>query len=112
GASLNRHTLENGYLYPNAKFIQIDSQPLLDMRMGKFADIYLQSDARIAVEALEKILAEKSHKNTGYRTPDVKAKLANHNADRTEFPIDPGTVDPRESMIALEELLPPNIGVL
>jgi thiamine pyrophosphate-dependent acetolactate synthase large subunit-like protein len=112
GASLNRHTLENGYLYPNAKYIQIDSQPHVAMANGKFSDLYIQSDARIAVESIDKLLGEKSHKNTGYRTPDVRNKLANHNADRTEFPIDPGTVDPRESMIALEELLPSSVGVL
>ena len=29
GASLNRHTLENGYLYPNAKYVHIDSKPHL-----------------------------------------------------------------------------------
>ncbi|RPI47150.1 MAG: thiamine pyrophosphate-binding protein [Betaproteobacteria bacterium] len=112
GASLNRHTIENGYLYPNAKYIQIDSQPHLAMANGKFADVYIHSDARIAVEELEKLLASKGHKNTGYRTPDVKAKLQNHTADRTEFPLDPGTVDPRESMMVLEELLPTSVGVL
>jgi thiamine pyrophosphate-dependent acetolactate synthase large subunit-like protein len=112
GATLNRHTIENGYLYPDAKFIQIDTQPHLAMATGKFADIYIHSDARIAVEELEKMLADRSHKALGYRTPDVKAKLTNHNADRTEFPIDPNTVDPRESMLILDELLPPNIGLL
>jgi len=112
GATLNRHTIENGYLYPNAKYIQIDSQPHLAMANGKFADVYIHSDARIAVEELEKILASKGHKNTGYRTPDVKAKLQNHTADRTEFPLDPGTVDPRESMMVIEELLPSSVGIL
>jgi len=112
GASLNRHTLENGYLYPNAKFVQIDMQPHLEMANGKFADIYINSDARVAVEEIDKLLSARNFKGVGYRTPDVKAKLVNHNADRAEFPIDAGTVDPRESMIALEELLPPSIGVL
>ena len=112
GATLNRHTIENGYLYPNAKYVQIDSQPQLAMAAGKFADVYIHSDARIAVEELDKILASKNHKNTGYRTPDVKSKLQNHTADRAEFPIDPGTVDPRESMMAIDELLPSSVGLL
>jgi thiamine pyrophosphate-dependent acetolactate synthase large subunit-like protein len=112
GASLNRHTIENGYLYPNAKFVQIDMQPHLEMANGKFADIYINSDARIAVEEIDRLLAARNFKGVGYRTPDVKAKLVNHNADRAEFPIDPGTVDPRESMLALEELLPSSIGVM
>jgi thiamine pyrophosphate-dependent acetolactate synthase large subunit-like protein len=36
GASLNRHTLENGYLYPNAKYIQIDSQPHVAMALREW----------------------------------------------------------------------------
>ena len=112
GATLNRHTIENGYLYPNAKFVQIDTQPYLEMSTGKFADLYIHSDARIAVEEIDKVLEKRSYKAIGYRTPDVKAKLTNHNADRAEFPIDPGTVDPRESMLVLDDLLPGNIGLL
>jgi thiamine pyrophosphate-dependent acetolactate synthase large subunit-like protein len=72
----------------------------------------VQSDARVGVEELEKLLAKRNHKSVGYRTPDVKQKLTNHNADRTEFEMDPGTADPREAVIALDKLLPPEIGVL
>jgi acetolactate synthase-1/2/3 large subunit len=112
GASLNRHTLENGYLYPDAKYIQIDSQPHVALANGKFSDIYVQSDARVAVEELEKLLAAKQYKATGYRTPDVKTKLASHAQDPAEFPLDPNTVDPRESMMILDEMLPQNVGML
>jgi thiamine pyrophosphate-dependent acetolactate synthase large subunit-like protein len=51
-------------------------------------------------------------KATGYRTPDVKAQLVNHNADRTEFQIEPGTVDPREAVIVMDQIVPPEIGLL
>jgi acetolactate synthase-1/2/3 large subunit len=112
GATLNRHTLENGYLYPNAKFVQIDTQPHVALSNGKFSDIYLQSDARVAVEELDKLLAAKNHKATGYRTPDVKTKLANHTQDPAEFPLDPDTVDPRESMMILDDMLPQNVGMM
>jgi len=112
GASLNRHTLENGYMYPEARFVHIDSQPHLMMGGGRAADCYLQADARIGVEELEKLLASRGVKQAGYRTPDVKAKLVNHQADRTEFEMDPGTVDPREVVLALDEIVPPEIGVL
>ena len=112
GASLNRHTLENGYMYPEARYVHIDSQPHLMMGGGRAADCYLQADARIGVEELEKLLASRGVKLAGYRTPDVKAQLVNHNADRTEFEMDPGTVDPREAVIALDRIVPPDIGVL
>ncbi len=112
GASLNRHTLENGYMYPEARYVHIDSKPHLMMGGGRAADCYLQADARIGVEELEKLLASRGVKLAGYRTPDVKAKLVNHQADRTEFEMDPGTVDPREAVIALDQIVPPEIGVL
>ena len=41
-----------------------------------------------------------------------RSKLVNHQADRTEFEMDPGTVDPREAVIALDQIVPPEIGVL
>ena len=112
GASLNRHTLENGYLFPEATYVQIDSKPHRMMGGGRAADCYLQSDARIGVEELEKLLASRRVKSTGYRTPDVKTQLVNHSADRTEFEMDPGTVDPREACIALDQIVPPEVGLL
>jgi acetolactate synthase I/II/III large subunit len=112
GASLNRHTLENGYMYPNAKYVHIDQKAHLMMGGGRAADAYVQSDAKLGVEELEKLLASRGVKGTGYRTPDVKSKLVNHNADRTEFQIEPGTVDPREAVMVMDQIVPPEIGVL
>jgi len=112
GASMNRHTLENGYMYPNARYVHIDSKEHLMMGGGRAADAYVQADARIGVEELEKLLAGRGVKSTGYRTPDVKAKLVNHNADRTEFQIEPGAVDPREACIVMDQIVPPEIGLL
>ena len=71
GASLNRHTLENGYMYPEARYVHIDSQPHLMMGGGRAADCYLQADARIGVEELEKLLAKRNVKLAGYRTPGL-----------------------------------------
>ncbi|MFN0305971.1 MAG: thiamine pyrophosphate-binding protein [Burkholderiales bacterium] len=112
GASLNRYTTEHGYLYPNARYVQIDAKPHVMMSGGRGADCYVQADARIGVEELEKLLAGRAVKSNGYRTPEVKAKLVGHNADRTDFKIDRGTVDPREACIALDKLIPPEIGFL
>jgi len=112
GASLNRHTLENGYMYPKARYVHIDSKAHLMMGGARAADAYVQSDARLGVEALEKALATRGVKSTGFRTPDVKSKLVNHQADRTEFQIEPGTVDPREAVMVMDKIVPPEIGVL
>ncbi len=112
GASLNRYTTEHGYLYPDARYVHIDAKPHVMMSGGRGADCYMQADARVGVEELEKLLAGRSVKSSGYRTPEVKAKLVGHNSDRTEFKIDPGTVDPREACIALDKMIPPEIGFL
>ena len=112
GASMNRYTTEHGYLYPNARYVHIDIQPHVMLSGGRGADCYLQSDAKIGVEELEKLLAGRSFKSTGFRTPDVKARLQNHNADRTEFQIEAGTIDPREICLMLDQLLPPEVGLL
>ena len=79
------------------------------MSAGRSADCYIQSDARAGVEALESLLAKRSVNMTGYRTPEVKKSLVDHFQDRAEFPIDPGTVDPREACLALDEIVPTDI---
>jgi thiamine pyrophosphate-dependent acetolactate synthase large subunit-like protein len=112
GASMNRYTTEHGYLYPNARFVHIDRKPHLVMSGGRAADCYLQADGRAGVEALESALAKRSVKNTGYRTPEVRKQLAGKHVDRTEFPLDPNTVDPREVCLALDEMIPAEIGVI
>jgi acetolactate synthase I/II/III large subunit len=112
GASMNRYTTEHGYLYPNARFVHIDRKPHLVMSGGRAADCYLQADARAGVEALESALAKRSVKNAGYRTPEVKKQLASKHVDRTEFPLEPDSVDPREICLALDEMIPTEIGVI
>jgi len=111
GATMNRYTTEHGYLYPNAKFVHLDTKPHLVMGGGKSADCYVQTDARAGVEALEAELAKRQLKVTGYRTSEVKKLLAARNVDRAEFPIEPGYVDGREIIHTLDEMLPPEIGV-
>jgi thiamine pyrophosphate-dependent acetolactate synthase large subunit-like protein len=75
------------------------------------ADLYIHSDARLAVEALDKLLADRGVKSVGYRTPDVKNTLANLRPDPAEFPIDAGTVDPREACELIDDMLPSEIGL-
>ncbi len=111
GATMNRYTTEHGYLYPNAKFVHMDTKPHLVMGGGKSADCYVQTDAKVGVEALEAELAKRQLKMAGYRTSEVKKLLAARNVDRAEFPIEPGYVDAREIIQTLDEMLPPEIGV-
>ena len=108
GASMGRYTTEHGYLYPNARFVHLDSKPHLVMSGGRSADCYVQTDAKAGVEALENALAKRSVKMTGFRTEEVKQQLAAQHVDRTEFPIEPGAVDPREIPCAGRDAAPRN----
>jgi thiamine pyrophosphate-dependent acetolactate synthase large subunit-like protein len=109
GASLNRYTTEHGYLYPNARFIQIDSKPHVLMGGDKAADCYVQADARLGVEGLDALLAARSFSGSGYRTPAVKQRLVNHFADTAEFPIEADRIDPREVCLTLDRTLPVDV---
>ena len=112
GASLNRQTTEHGYLYPNARYIQIDTRPQVLMSGVRGANLHVHADARVGLEAIERALAARGHRNTGYRTADVKRQLARHYEDPRVVPIDAGTVDPRAACLLLDELIPREIGVI
>jgi len=111
GASMNRYTTEHGYLYPNARYVHLDAKPHVMMAGSRSADCYLQSDARAGAEALDELLAKRSVKLTGFRTAEVKKQLVHNFDDRTEFPIEPGTVDPREVIRILDEGIPADVNL-
>ena len=111
GASLNRYTTHEGLLYPEAKFIHIDPKAHVLLPRGKGADHYVQSDGKAGVAALEAELAKRNFKQLGYRTGEVKEKLANAWEDRHEYKIDAGTLDPRPMCLALDDLIPTNISL-
>jgi thiamine pyrophosphate-dependent acetolactate synthase large subunit-like protein len=111
GASMNRYTIEHGYLYPNAKYIHMDVKPHVVMGNGKTADVYLQSDGRAGVEALEAALAKRSVQHDGFRTSEVKQRLVGHFEDRTKFDLEPNTVDPREVILLLDKIVPDHVGL-
>ncbi len=112
GASLNRYTTENGYLYPEARFVQFDTQPGVVMAGVKGAQCYVQSDAKAGAEALDKALGVRGFRQTGFRTPEIRAKLKLQFEDPTEFALDPGTLDPRKACLLIDEMVPPEIGMI
>jgi thiamine pyrophosphate-dependent acetolactate synthase large subunit-like protein len=112
GASLNRYSIEHGYIYPNAKYIQLDIKPHTMMGDGRAADVYVHTDARLGVEALEAELTSRSYRNTGYRTAEVKARLAHHYEDPAEFDIEPGLLDAREVCRVLDDIVPPDFNLV
>ncbi len=112
GASLSLHTVAGGYLYPEAKFIHIDTAPHVMMGNERGADCYVQGEAGAATTEILDQLVNDGFENKGYRTPDVRKALQNATRDPAEFEIEPGTVDPREAARLIDERLPSNVGVV
>lgn len=112
GASLNRYTTENGYLYPDARYVQFDTEPAVMMAGARGAHCYVQSDAKAGAAALEEALAKRNFRQTGFRTPEVRAKLRLQFEDPAEFALDPGTLDPRKACLLIDELVPTEYGMI
>jgi thiamine pyrophosphate-dependent acetolactate synthase large subunit-like protein len=112
GAGLNKYTTEHGYLYPNATFVQLDSKPHVVMGGGRAADLYVHTDARIGVEQLHQALVERGFRQPGFRVPAVKERLATAFEDPQEYPVEAGTVDPRDVCRVLDDAIPGDVGLV
>jgi len=109
GARLTTHTLAGGYLYPKARFVHIDIEPHVMMGSDRGADCYVQGDATATLEELNDLLATENVSGQGFRTSEVRRVLRHAGRDPAEFEIEPGTVDPRDASILLDERLPPEM---
>ena len=111
GASMNRYTTGHGYHYPAARFIQIDVKPHVLLYGLRSAECYLQADAREGVEALDAALEKRKFSQSGYRRPEIKARLAGAFADKTDYALESGHLDPRDVCLALDEAVPGEINL-
>lgn len=112
GASLNHYTIESGYLFPDAKFVQIDTAPHVVMGNGRVADSYVQADAVTGLAALTSALEQRGIELEGFHTADVHARLTAPLVDPAEYRREPGLLDPREAIAVVDEELPGEIGLV
>lgn len=103
GCSLALHNAAHGKLWPNAKVLQVDTAPVAISQGRRAADTHLKADARLGVEALIEGVAQRP---TEWRTADLAHRIATEPADATPFEITDGTLDPRDVVAKLEEVLP------
>jgi acetolactate synthase-1/2/3 large subunit len=106
GASLSHHTADGGRLFPNAKVLQIDIDPVGVRQGRKAADDYLRGDAKSALSALIAGLAgTKRPLDLNWRALDLAARMDGP-ADTTVFPQLGTGADPRAVIAALDRAIP------
>lgn len=108
GAGLGHYTTEGGYLYPEAKVVQIDTNPRGIWQGLRTADLHVRADAKAAAEALVARLDARGIAQQGCRGGDMAGRIAGDSPDSKEFQVQPGTLDPRETVRELDAAIPPD----
>ena len=131
GCSLAYHAGGGGQLWPEAKTLQIDIDPVAVSQGQEVARHHLQADARLGVEALTAALtaaliaasaatvtaasatestaalpAASPARNRQWRCDAMAARIRDTKPDSHVFEIEPGRLDPRRVVEALEAALP------
>ncbi|KAB2390268.1 thiamine pyrophosphate-binding protein [Actinomadura montaniterrae] len=104
GASLNHYTTEHGYLYPDARYVQIDSAPNVVMGNGRVADCYVQADAVTALTELNQVLG--ATRIEGFHTAETRSRLTGWLEAPIDYVNEPGRIDPREAIKVLDAAMP------
>jgi acetolactate synthase I/II/III large subunit len=103
GGSLAYHAGGGGQLWPKAKTLHIDVNPVAMSQGQVVARHHLRADARLGVEALTAALPART---TSWRSEAMAARIRDSKPDSQVFEIEPGLLDPRDVVEALEKALP------
>jgi acetolactate synthase I/II/III large subunit len=103
GCSLAYHAGGGGQLWPKAKLLQIDIDPAAVNQGQVTARHHLRADARLGVQAL---IAGLPARKQVWRTEAMAARIRESKPDSQLVEIEPGLLDPREVVDALERTLP------
>ncbi|HEX2830656.1 MAG TPA: thiamine pyrophosphate-binding protein [Burkholderiales bacterium] len=104
GGSLAYHAGGGGQLWRNAKMLHIDVDPRAVRQGQEVARHHLRGDARLAVEALTAALPARTNM---WRSEAMAARIRDSKPDSFKFDIEPGLLDPRDAVEALEKSIPP-----
>lgn len=107
GSSLDPLTTLSGELWSKARVFRFDADPAQEENGSVPTEIFVHADARLAAEALVAELDRRNHRVTGMRNDHVRAQIAaSRIPPRHRDAGRPGALDPRQVMMALDELLP------
>ncbi len=103
GCSLAYHAGGGGQLWPKAQMLQIDVDPVAVSQGQEVAHHHLRADARLGVAALMAALPARDRK---WRSDAMAARIRDSKPDSHVFEVEPGLLDPRDVVEALEKALP------
>jgi acetolactate synthase I/II/III large subunit len=103
GCSLTHHNADGGKLWPGAKVLQIDLDPVSISQGREAAEEHIRGDARLSVTALIDTIAKRT---AAWRSQLLADKIREMPADDQSFDRDENVHDPREVVCRLEDLLP------
>jgi thiamine pyrophosphate-dependent acetolactate synthase large subunit-like protein len=103
GCSLAFHAGGGGQLWPKAKMLQIDIDPVAVHQGQEVARHHLRADGRLGVEA---VIAALPARKGSWRSDEMAARIRDSKPDSHVFEIEPGMLDPRRVVEALEDALP------
>lgn len=105
GASLSFHTVDGGRLYPKAEIAQVDLHPRGFKDGLRAGDIHLKGDVGATAKALLDAVGSRKPASI-VRTNSLSATLSGDIEDKAPFEIEPGLVDPRAAVAALDTVIP------
>lgn len=116
GASMSYYTVSGGDLFPQSYVAQIDEAPRGLKDGMRAASLYITADAKVTAEQLLKSLdgALGAGRPTAaaIRTNELAHRIATEAADDMAFEIEPGVVDPRAAIKALDGVIPKDWDVI
>lgn len=107
GTSLSSHNSDAGKLFDASRVLHIDIAPMAISQGRRAAEHHLKSDAKLGVEALSTLVAQRETDSPAYlRTESIAAEIRNTPADSASFDIEPGLLDPRDVVSVLDAHIP------
>lgn len=112
GAGMGHFTMEAGYLFPEARILQIDVNPRPMHEAVPIGDVAVRGDAGATVRAILEELDRRGIAQVGLRTPEMAAALASAAPSEPHVELEAGVVDPRDAMRAIDRAIPKDWAVV
>lgn len=103
GCSLAKHNTDVGKLWPNARVLHVDADPITISQGRIAAHHHLRADAQLGANALAEGITRRP---SVWRTKELAHQIKTAPADSMTFPTEPGLHDPRDVVSAVDKVIP------